>query len=70
MNTSGVIAVIGEVKDGSRLFAGPTQPTTLLIEVGPGTGPSVIQSDLEITQDAALELVAKLTLFLKARGCL
>jgi hypothetical protein len=64
----GEITQIGGVKDGPRRLTGPTHTKALLIEVGTHSNPA--QSVLEISQDAALELVVKLTPLLKARGCL
>jgi hypothetical protein len=62
------ITEIGQVKDGPVPSMGPINTKVLLIEVGTlGRG---VQSVLEISQDAALELVAKLTPLLRARGCL
>jgi hypothetical protein len=70
MPFTGLITYVGDVKDGEVPLMGPKRPKVLSIEVGSGTGPGPIQAVLEISQDAALELVAKLTQLLKARGCL
>ncbi len=66
MNTE--IVRIGEITDGPIRVGGPTHTKALFVEVGMlGTRDLLVQP---LAQDAALELVAKLTLFLKARGCL
>jgi hypothetical protein len=44
-----LIGYVGASKDGPMPLGGPTRPRTLLIEVGTGSGPSPIQSELEIT---------------------
>lgn len=68
MSFTGPITQIGEVKDGPIPQMGPTRTKALLIEVGTVGSPAL--SVLEISQDAALVLVAKLTPLLKARDCL
>ncbi len=62
------ISQIGDVRDAPKPLMGPTRPKALEIEVGTVANPS--QMVLTLTQDAALELAAKLTQFLKVRGCL
>ena len=62
------IARIGNVTDAPIPRGGPTRPTDVRVEVGTLQYP--VQDVLTLSQDAALELVAKLTPLLKARGCL
>jgi len=56
------------VKDGAARPTGPIRTKPLLIIVEKGGKPH--DSVLQISQDAACELVAELSLRLKARGCL
>lgn len=59
---------IGNVSDGPMPQMGPTRTKDIRIEVGTDQHP--VREVLILSQDAALELVAKLTPLLKARGCL
>jgi hypothetical protein len=61
------ICQIGEVKDAAKPLGAARETGSLEIEVGDNR---YLLGALTITQDAALELQAKLTQFLKARGCL
>jgi hypothetical protein len=61
------ISQIGEVKDAAKPLGAASGSKALEIEVGDN---GYLQGALTITQDAALGLQAKLTEFLKERGCL
>jgi hypothetical protein len=64
---TGQIKQIGEVQDGPVPVLGPASTKSLIVEVGTIDTPN--QWTLELSQDAAVELVAKLQAHLKARGC-
>lgn len=68
--SGGPIIRIGEVKDGPIPRTGPTRTKAVLIEVATVGSRGEFSDELEISQDAAIDLLAKLTTALKARGCL
>jgi hypothetical protein len=64
------ITRVGEVKSGSIPQMGPARGKSLIVEIGTASTPAGSFEEIEIGQDAAVDLVEKLTTLLKARGCL
>jgi hypothetical protein len=69
MMFSGLITRIGEVKDAPLPQTGP-RGKPLSVEIGTTSTPAGQFIEIEISQDAALELVQRLTARLSDRGCL
>jgi hypothetical protein len=70
MGFSGPITHVGEVKDGPPPQMGPARGKLLTVEIRTPGVPAGQFIEMEIGQDAAVDLVTKLTPILKARGCL
>jgi hypothetical protein len=70
MTLSGAITQIGDVKDGPIPQMGPAQGKTFVIEIRTASVPAGQFLEIEISQDAAIDLVAKLTASLDARNIL
>lgn len=66
MSSIGQITKVLRISDGAKPQMGPTHAIPFLLEVQTTGGQTV----LEISQDAAAELAAKLPPLLQARGCL
>ena len=70
MMFSGAITKIGEVKDGPIPQMGPAQGKSLLVEIRTASVPAGQFLEMEITQEAANDLVSKLTASFNARNIL
>ena len=70
MMFSGLITRVGEVKDGPLPQMGPARGKSISVEIGTASTPAGQFIEMEISQDAAVELVQRLTACLKDRGCL
>jgi len=64
MQSIGLITKIGPITDGDKPQMGPRHTIPFRIEVRTDGGPGV----LELTQDAAAELVKELAIYLQVRG--
>ncbi len=63
-----IITHIGAVKDAPKPQMGPVRGTPLIAEIRTASVPAGQFIEMEISQDAAADLVAKVTERLKARG--
>ena len=70
MTFSGAITQVGDVKDGPIPQMGPARGKSLLVEIRTVSVPAGQFVEMELSQDAAIDLVAKLTASLNTRNIL
>jgi len=70
MSFTGQILQVGDITDGPIPQMGPARGKPLLVEIRTASTPAGSFFPMEVTEDAAMQLVQKLTAALRERGFL